>query len=199
MLIPLWQKLKCLVLQRNVQKRLAPILLPKVGVLPCVLSLWKSRRLFLLVASYSSRKADFCPWRSRKLLKHKRTELLWSAGHIGYFSFLVEIPPWSSPCLPVQTHGLLGVCRWLFAPSALSLFQRGFRVWGTKGCPRLFCGFPSSHSPPAGPLQRKGIRMQAWRGPLLICRRNRILSPQRMPLSQPGQRTLLAEGTHCPR
>lgn len=164
MLIPLRQKLGRLALQRNIQKRLAPILLPKVGFLPCVPSLWKSRGLFLPVASCSVRKADFCPWRGRKLLKCKCTELLWSAGHIGYFSFPVEIPLWSSPFLPLQTHGLPGVCRCLFAPSALSFCQPGFRIWDRKGRPRLFCGFSLLPLPTYGSFTEKGNKDAGLKG-----------------------------------
>lgn len=69
----------------------APILLPKVGFLTCVLSLWKSRGLFLL--SCSSRKAYSFSWGGRKLLKHECTELLWSACRSRFFSLPVETPP----------------------------------------------------------------------------------------------------------
>lgn len=138
MLIPLWQKLRHLAFQRNIQKILAPTHLPRVGVVPCILSLWKSRDSFCCVLFAVSGKQTSA-FKEAENPMRECIELLWSAGWIGYFSFPGEILPWSSPYLSVQTHRLPGVCRWLFALFTLSLCQHGFRVQDRKGCPRLFC------------------------------------------------------------
>lgn len=131
-------------------------------------------------------------------LKETEKSHAWVLAELVIFHSQGRFCPGVLPACHSKSTGSLGFAggslhSLLWASASMAL---GYGIG--KGVQGYFV-FPSSHSPPAVPLQRKGIRMQAWSWALLICRRNRILSRQRIPLSQWGQRTLLTEGTHCPR